>query len=61
VFAAEARKLEEQLGEVAMGSTFLLQGGDYTKSFEELGTNSIHYVFLLMLQVVASSSPSTSI
>jgi hypothetical protein len=36
-------------------------GGDYTKSFEELGTDSIHYVFQLMLQVVASSSPSTSI
>jgi 3-deoxy-D-arabino-heptulosonate 7-phosphate (DAHP) synthase class II len=60
VFAREACKLEERLGEAAMGHAFLLQGGDYAKSFEDLGANIIHYMFRLMLQVVESSSPSTA-
>jgi hypothetical protein len=60
VFAGEAQKLEERLGEAAMGRAFLLQGGDYARNFEDLGANSIHYMFWLMLQVVASSSPSTA-
>ena len=32
VFAGEARRLKEQLGEVAEGKAFLLQGGDCAES-----------------------------
>jgi hypothetical protein len=42
MFVGEARKLEERLSKAAMGCAFLLQGGDYSESFEDLGTNSIH-------------------
>jgi hypothetical protein len=45
----EARKLEERLGEADMGCGFLLQVGDYAKSFKDLGA----YMFWLMLQVVS--------
>jgi hypothetical protein len=51
VFAGEARKLEERLGQAAMGCAFLLQGGDYAESFEDFGANSIHDMFRLMLQM----------
>src|SRR3546814_3410912 len=33
VFAGEARRLREQLGAVAEGKAFLLQGGDCAESF----------------------------
>ncbi|TVU31654.1 hypothetical protein EJB05_23350, partial [Eragrostis curvula] len=51
VFAGEARKLEERLGEAAMGRAFLLQGGDCAESFEEFGANNIRDMFRLMLQM----------
>ena len=35
VFAAEARELRRQLGEVSLGKGFLLQGGDCAESFPE--------------------------
>ncbi len=35
VFAAEARELRRQLGEVSLGKGFLLQGGDCAESFDE--------------------------
>ncbi|MBX3480788.1 MAG: 3-deoxy-7-phosphoheptulonate synthase, partial [Caulobacter sp.] len=35
VFAGEARRLKEKLGEVAAGKAFLLQGGDCAESFKE--------------------------
>ncbi|KAF0899190.1 hypothetical protein E2562_015555 [Oryza meyeriana var. granulata] len=51
VFAGEARKLEERLGEVAMGRAFLLQGSDCAENFKEFGANNIRDTFRLMLQM----------
>ncbi|CAN6305831.1 unnamed protein product [Urochloa humidicola] len=51
VFAGEARKLEERLGEAAMGRAFLLQGGDCAESFKDFSANNIHDTFRLMLQM----------
>lgn len=41
VFAGEARKLKQQLAEVAEGKAFLLQGGDCAESFAEHGADNI--------------------
>ncbi|KAH7520518.1 hypothetical protein FEM48_Zijuj08G0152400 [Ziziphus jujuba var. spinosa] len=51
VFAGEARSLEERLAEAAMGSAFLLQGGDCAESFKEFGANKIRDTFTLLLQM----------
>ncbi|KAB8113724.1 hypothetical protein EE612_052825 [Oryza sativa] len=51
VFAGEARKLEERLGDAAMGRAFLLQGGDCAESFKEFAANNIRDTFRLMLQM----------
>nr|CAB3500126.1 unnamed protein product [Digitaria exilis] len=51
VFAGEARKLEERLGEAAMGRAFLLQGGDCAESFREFSADNIRDTFRLMLQM----------
>jgi 3-deoxy-7-phosphoheptulonate synthase len=51
VFAGEARRLEESLGEVAEGNAFLLQGGDCAESFAEFRANNIRDTFRVMLQM----------
>ncbi|KAI0500290.1 hypothetical protein KFK09_018502 [Dendrobium nobile] len=51
VFAGEARKLEERLGEAAMGRAFLLQGGDCAESFKEFNANNIRDTFRVLLQM----------
>ncbi len=51
VFAGEARKLREELGEVAEGRAFLLQGGDCAESFAEFGADTIRDTFKVMLQM----------
>ncbi|CAH1426178.1 unnamed protein product [Lactuca virosa] len=51
VFAGEARKLEERLGEAARGDAFLLQGGDCAESFKEFKTDNIRDTFRLLLQM----------
>lgn len=51
VFAGEARKLEERLGEAAMGNAFLLQGGDCAESFKEFNANNIRDTFRILLQM----------
>ena len=51
VFAGEARSLEKQLGEVADGRAFLLQGGDCAESFSEFHPNNIRDSFKVMLQM----------
>ncbi|KAJ7956794.1 Phospho-2-dehydro-3-deoxyheptonate aldolase [Quillaja saponaria] len=53
VFAGEARSLEEQLGEAAMGNAFLLQGGDCAESFKEFSANNIRDTFRVLLQMGA--------
>jgi len=51
VFAGEARKLKKQLGEVAEGRGFLLQGGDCAESFAEHGADNIRDFFRVFLQM----------
>lgn len=62
VFAGEARKLKKQLGEVANGNAFLLQGGDCAESFAEHNADNIRDFFRVFLQMAvvltyAASSP----
>ena len=51
VFAGETRNLEKQLGEVANGKAFLLQGGDCAESFMDFHPNNIRDSFKVMLQM----------
>jgi len=51
VFAGEARKLKELLGQAARGEAFLLQGGDCAESFEQFSADSIRDTFKVMLQM----------
>ena len=51
VFAGEARKLKNQLAEVAEGRAFLLQGGDCAESFAEFSADNIRDTFKVMLQM----------
>ena len=51
VFAGEARKLKSQLGDVAAGRAFLLQGGDCAESFAEHGADNIRDFFRAFLQM----------
>lgn len=51
VFAGEARNLKSQLGEVAEGRAFLLQGGDCAESFREFHPNNIRDTFRVLLQM----------
>lgn len=51
VFAGEARRLKAQLGEVAAGRAFLLQGGDCAESFAEFHPNNIRDTFRVLLQM----------
>ena len=51
VFAGEARRLRQQLGKVAEGKAFLLQGGDCAESFAEFHPNNIRDTFKVLLQM----------
>src|ERR1700760_508507 len=51
VFAGEARRLKELLGQVAEGKAFLLQGGDCAESFQEFTATNIRDTFRLILQM----------
>ena len=51
VFAGEARNLKAQLGRVAKGEAFLLQGGDCAESFAEFHANTIRDTFKVLLQM----------
>ncbi|HEY3147313.1 MAG TPA: 3-deoxy-7-phosphoheptulonate synthase class II, partial [Dongiaceae bacterium] len=51
VFAGEARRLTEALGNVAEGRAFLLQGGDCAESFAEFSANNIRDTFKVLLQM----------
>lgn len=54
VFAGEARSLQTQLGEAALGRAFLLQGGDCAESFAEFNTNKIRDTFRVILQMAVA-------
>ncbi len=51
VFAGEARRLTAQLGDVAAGKAFLLQGGDCAESFGEFHPDNIRDTFRVLLQM----------
>jgi 3-deoxy-7-phosphoheptulonate synthase len=51
VFAQEIRDLKQQLGQVAHGEGFLLQGGDCAESFAEFGADKIRDTFKVLLQM----------
>ena len=51
VFAGESRNLLKQLGQVAEGKAFLLQGGDCAESFAEFHPDNIRDTFKLILQM----------
>ena len=51
VFAGEARRLKAQLGRVAEGKAFLLQGGDCAESFAEFHPDNIRDTFRVLLQM----------
>jgi 3-deoxy-7-phosphoheptulonate synthase len=51
VFAGEARNLTTELGKVAGGKGFLLQGGDCAESFAEFHPNNIRDTFRVLLQM----------
>ncbi|MBL4603301.1 MAG: 3-deoxy-7-phosphoheptulonate synthase class II [Emcibacteraceae bacterium] len=51
VFAGEARRLKSQLGDVAAGKAFLLQGGDCAESFAEFHADKIRDTFRVLLQM----------
>lgn len=62
VFAGEARNLLSQLGDVAEGRAFLVQGGDCAESFAEFHPDNIRDTFRVLLQMAvvltfAGSSP----
>ncbi len=51
VFAGEARRLKQLLGDVAECRAFLLQGGDCAESFKEFHADNIRDTFRLILQM----------
>ena len=51
VFAGESRNLLKQLGEVAEGKAYLLQGGDCAESFADFNPNNIRDSFKVILQM----------
>ena len=51
VFAGEVQILRAELGKVAKGEAFLLQGGDCAESFAEFSANNIRDSFKLFLQM----------
>src|SRR6201996_4406694 len=54
VFAGETRNLMGQLGEVAQGRAFLLQGGDCAESFDEFSANNIRDTFCVFLSMATA-------
>src|SRR5665213_3171112 len=51
VFAGEARRLQEHLGQVAAGKAFLLQAGDCAESFHESSADAIRDKLKVILQM----------
>ncbi|MEL6829772.1 MAG: 3-deoxy-7-phosphoheptulonate synthase class II [Pseudomonadota bacterium] len=51
VFAGEVRRLKAELGKVAAGEAFLLQGGDCAESFKEFSADNIRDTLRVLLQM----------
>ncbi len=61
VFAGEARRLKEQLADVANGDAFLLQGGDCAESFSEFHANNIRDTFKVLMQMAVVMTYSAGV
>ena len=61
VFAGEARKLKEQLGQAATGQAFLLQGGDCAESFAEFHPDNIRDTLRVLLQMAVVLTYAASV
>jgi len=61
VFAGEARRLKEQLADVANGEAFLLQGGDCAESFSEFHANNIRDTFKVLMQMAVVMTYSAGV
>ncbi|MBB06218.1 MAG: 3-deoxy-7-phosphoheptulonate synthase class II [Pseudooceanicola sp.] len=51
VFAGEARRLKDALGQAGRGEAFILQGGDCAEAFDQFSADSIRDTFKVMLQM----------
>jgi len=51
VFAGEVRALKSQLGQVAEGKAFLLQGGDCAESYRDFSADNIRDMFKVFMQM----------
>ncbi|EAQ03601.1 3-deoxy-7-phosphoheptulonate synthase [Pseudooceanicola batsensis HTCC2597] len=51
VFAGEARRLKEALGQAGRGEAFVLQGGDCAEAFDQFSADAIRDTFKVMLQM----------
>ena len=54
VFAGEARRLTDQLGDVAQGRAFLLQAGDCAESFADFSADAIRDKLKIILQMAVA-------
>ncbi len=54
VFAGEARRLQDQLAQVADGKAFLLQAGDCAESFHEASADAIRDKLKVILQMAVA-------
>ena len=61
VFAGEARRLKDQLADVANGEAFLLQGGDCAESFSEFHANNIRDTFKALMQMAVVMTYSAGV
>ncbi|MET0491206.1 MAG: class II 3-deoxy-7-phosphoheptulonate synthase [Acidimicrobiales bacterium] len=61
VFAGEARRLTESLGQVADGKAFLVQAGDCAESFEAFSADSIRDKLKVILQMAVVLTYSTGV
>jgi 3-deoxy-7-phosphoheptulonate synthase len=61
IFAGEARALKAQLGRVAAGEAFLLQGGDCAESFAEFHANALRDTVKVLLQMAVVLSYAAAV
>src|SRR6478752_1983777 len=61
IFAGEARALKTQLGRVAAGEAFLLQGGDCAESFAEFHANALRDTVKVLLQMAVVLSYAAAV
>src|SRR6476469_8370188 len=61
IFAGEARALKAQLGRVAAGDAFLLQGGDCAESFAEFHANALRDTLKVLLQMAVVLSYAAAV